>query len=544
MPGFVPEGRELATKVAAWLVEKEQPDVAVVLLSAWAAMGPNDSAGQRLLADALRIDPSSKEAQLAFERMEGIEGEHSLLEKAIETYSYAELQRIEREMRKPTFRNAQMGFNNNIKFQDQVFHVQTEDSGLDAPHIITHLFADGGRVVKSHKRSYADEVKRADVTIFVRELMKAQHLEMVMALRDGRFQAVLEGKERGGLTLLTEPPNVDVRKLTKKKTGVVPKAAEVAASAEAQAPAGSAPAEAAGTAQSPAAESPVSSQAAEPFAPLVPQDEQAPSQRKVGGYTQRPAVPASADPLSATQAIPLRKPSSLFRQIAPVSIPRPDTSPSKRLYRLTVLRSLSGGPEFYELRKESASLGSQGDVALKGEKFVAGVEGTLQYRDGRLWFEESDAQNGVFLRIRTPAEMELGDEFVVGDQLLVVQANVEPDDGPDPAPTYFYSSPKWPSAFRVVQLFEGGAEGACLVARGNTLQIGSVMGDLVFSDDPLVDHQHCIIEETAGTVLLTDLDSRTGVFVRLRGEQELFHGDELLIGRTRLRVDLELPAQD
>ena len=46
------------------------------------------------------------------------------------------------------------------------------------------------------------------------------------------------------------------------------------------------------------------------------------------------------------------------------------------------------------------------------------------------------------------------------------------------------------------------------------------------------------LEEQTGTVLLTDLGSRTGVFVRIRGEQELVHGDELLIGRTRLVVDL------
>jgi hypothetical protein len=35
------------------------------------------------------------------------------------------------------------------------------------------------------------------------------------------------------------------------------------------------------------------------------------------------------------------------------------------------------------------------------------------------------------------------------------------------------------------------------------------------------------------------MGSRTGVFVRVRGEQELGHGDELLIGRTRLVVDLK-----
>lgn len=166
----------------------------------------------------------------------------------------------------------------------------------------------------------------------------------------------------------------------------------------------------------------------------------------------------------------------------------------------------------------------------------------LSVRDDALWLEDLDGGNGVFLRIRTPVELEIGDEFVVGDQLLRVEKNPVADDAPDPDPTYFYSSPKWPSSFRVVQVFEGGAVGACVVARGNTLQVGSAVGDLVFPDDPLVAEQHCIVEEQAGVVVLTDLGSRTGVFVRIRGEQQLSEGDELLVGRTRLVVRLK-PGQ-
>jgi len=173
-----------------------------------------------------------------------------------------------------------------------------------------------------------------------------------------------------------------------------------------------------------------------------------------------------------------------------------------------------------------------------GERFCHPEEAILVFRDERLWLEDLDGGNGVFLRIRTPVEVDVGDECVVGDQLLRVENNPIADDGPDPDPTYFYSSPKWPSSFRVVQVFEGGAAGACVVARGNTLQIGSAVGDLVFPDDPLVAEQHCIIEEQAGSVVLTDLGSRTGVFVRIRGEQELSENDEILVGRTRLVVDL------
>jgi hypothetical protein len=135
--------------------------------------------------------------------------------------------------------------------------------------------------------------------------------------------------------------------------------------------------------------------------------------------------------------------------------------------------------------------------------------------------------------------MSYGEEFIVGDQLLRVEENPTSDDAPDPDPTYFYSSPRWPSAFRVVQILAGGARGACLVARGSTLQVGSAIGDLILSGDPLVDAQHCLVEEQASSIVLTDLESRNGVFVRTQGRHELINGDEIVIGRTHLVVDIQ-----
>lgn len=472
MTADVSTSRATAGRVAKWLVEKERPDEAVRLLCAWAVLGPNDTEGQALLADALRIDPSARVAQQAFERMEGIEGEHPELEAVVVEFGETELLRLEAEMKRPSFRRAQMGFNNNIRFHDQVFHVQTEDSGLDQPHIITHLFADGGRVIKSHKRSYAEQVKRSNVAEYVRALMKAQHLEMVSLLREGRFDAVLAGTEIGGLQTLVDAPNVDIRKLASQK--------KERAEARAQ------------------AHSTVS-------ASVVPA--KATSESQLETATVEPAVASPTEGLHA-------------------------------LFTLHVLRSLVDGPDRYAPVGHRAIIGSQGEVSLPGELFAHPEEAALIFDQGALWLEDLEGGNGVFLRIRTPVELSYGDEFVVGDQLLRVEANPQSDDGPDPDPTYFYSSPKWPSSFRIVQVFEEGSAGACLVARGNTLQVGSSIGDLIFPDDPLVGEQHCVIEEQAGTVLLSDLGSRTGVFVRIRGSQELLHGDELLVGRTRLIVDL------
>ena len=110
----VSDGRGVAARVARWLVQKDRSEDAVLLLSAWAARGPNDPAGQGLLAEALRINPAAKAAQQAFERMEGIRGKHAELEAALQQFDQAELDRLQKSLEGPTFKGAQIGFNLNI----------------------------------------------------------------------------------------------------------------------------------------------------------------------------------------------------------------------------------------------------------------------------------------------------------------------------------------------------------------------------------------------------------------------------------------------
>jgi hypothetical protein len=86
-----------------------------------------------------------------------------------------------------------LGYNNNIRHKSRVFHVQTEDSGVRHPHIITHLFMDGGRILKSVKTSYADHLGAEKMADVVRLMMKEQHKAMLMALRDGQYDTLVEG---------------------------------------------------------------------------------------------------------------------------------------------------------------------------------------------------------------------------------------------------------------------------------------------------------------------------------------------------------------
>ncbi len=77
------------------------------------------------------------------------------------------------------------GFNTNIRYRGQIFHVQTEDGGKESPSIITLLYR-GGAILFSKKTSYADQVGVADQESVVRQLMEAQHSAMVQALKSGK----------------------------------------------------------------------------------------------------------------------------------------------------------------------------------------------------------------------------------------------------------------------------------------------------------------------------------------------------------------------
>ncbi len=112
-----------------------------------------------------------------------------------------------------------LGYNNNVRHKGKVFHVQTEDSGIKYGHIITQLFIDGGRIVKSVKTSYAEYIASDRRGEIVREMMKQQHKAMFIALRDGRFDTVIEASGGDGAAM---PPTSSPSRATQPESTTMP----------------------------------------------------------------------------------------------------------------------------------------------------------------------------------------------------------------------------------------------------------------------------------------------------------------------------------
>ncbi len=110
-----------------------------------------------------------------------------------------------------------VGYNTNVRHKGKLYHIQTEDSGVAHPHIITHLFADGGRIVASKKTGYAQHISTESLHEIVKKLMQEQHKAMFIALRDCVYDEAEPGQPPAGapsdpvvVARQTEPPELDL----------------------------------------------------------------------------------------------------------------------------------------------------------------------------------------------------------------------------------------------------------------------------------------------------------------------------------------------
>lgn len=74
------------------------------------------------------------------------------------------------------------GYNHNVRYRGLIFHVQTEDSGQQSPHLFTHMFH-GGVIISTRKLVY-DSGSAEDA---IKGLMQSQHKVVLRDLKRGMF---------------------------------------------------------------------------------------------------------------------------------------------------------------------------------------------------------------------------------------------------------------------------------------------------------------------------------------------------------------------
>jgi hypothetical protein len=83
-----------------------------------------------------------------------------------------------------------IGFNTDIKYRDEVFHIQTEDKGENNPTVETLVYHNG-EILLSRRIAYSHLVKKSDARKRIKSMMKTQHDQVISELKGGKFLHLL-----------------------------------------------------------------------------------------------------------------------------------------------------------------------------------------------------------------------------------------------------------------------------------------------------------------------------------------------------------------
>jgi pSer/pThr/pTyr-binding forkhead associated (FHA) protein len=205
--------------------------------------------------------------------------------------------------------------------------------------------------------------------------------------------------------------------------------------------------------------------------------------------------------------------------------------------RLATVRP-DGLPGFvFPLDREETVCGrTLGDVLLSDDPTVSPRHARFTVGDGHIRLEDLGSVAGTFVRLRSPRPLGMGDEFRVGRQLLRLEPL--PSEAPAGSGVTPWGSPDPGFRMRLAQLLDGGGLGEIFPLRAGENVIGREAGDVVFPADRYVSGRHARIDVAEGSVTLTDLGSSNGTFYKISGAVDLQPGDQLLVGRQLLRVEL------
>ncbi len=88
------------------------------------------------------------------------------------------------------------GYNTDVRHQDVVFHVQTEDKGAGNP-LIESLVYVGGQVLAAKRASYAEALAEGQSVQAIAKMMETQHRRVIAAIRAGKFSEKLQQLHAG-----------------------------------------------------------------------------------------------------------------------------------------------------------------------------------------------------------------------------------------------------------------------------------------------------------------------------------------------------------
>ncbi|MFO0744060.1 MAG: FHA domain-containing protein [Myxococcota bacterium] len=245
---------------------------------------------------------------------------------------------------------------------------------------------------------------------------------------------------------------------------------------------------------------------------------------------EQPIIPTKKGPGSPDVAPPVAKRVAV------------DARPTVRAQLVIILEDGTDGAKL-DLAAETSVLGREGaDINFPHDDFLAPRHAEFFFKNGTLFLKPLKSTNGVFLQVHQEVELESGDVFRIGQQLLnfeslalvtAEQPVVETKDQ-----TMRLGSPIPEGAWgRLGQLIAPDTMGSVYLLGGTEVYLGRERGDITFPGDGFVSGLHAVIAQRATRFFLKDLGSSNGTYLRLTKAMPVRRGMLVLAGQQLFRVE-------
>ncbi len=274
----------------------------------------------------------------------------------------------------------------------------------------------------------------------------------------------------------------------------------------------------------------------------------APPQAAVPGFSAAPMAPTPS-PAAVSIACPqcghTNAPTNIFcgscgfrvtpgsARAAPVA-PVPGPAPSTVV--LTALRADGTEAGTYALPGGTVTVGRETGAIFAGDSYLSPRHATFKTQSGQVTVRDEGSLNGVYKKLQrdSPVELRPGDMFRIGQEIIKYESLAAQASSPDGVERL--GSPAKGYVGRIALIVGRDVTGNAFPIPETGIHLGRERGDVLFPEDGYVSGLHCRIAPETGRVLLTDLGSSNGSFVRLRDEAEVRDGDVLLMGQQLFRV--------
>lgn len=250
--------------------------------------------------------------------------------------------------------------------------------------------------------------------------------------------------------------------------------------------------------------------------------------RLIGAAPAPTPAPAPVAPVTAVPAPVTPAP-------APVTA-RPAARPKLKAF-LHLLREDGSDGGTIDLEDGPIPFGRDSGSPFDGDYYLNPKHCAFTVTPDGVRVDDLSPVNGVYRKIEGRIDLQHGDTFRVGQELLYYEDLPEAEAMPDG--TERMGSPNPGYWGRISVLVDGGRACEAVPIVGAEFIVGRERGDLTFPTDGYVSSTHCRIGGDDSGVFLEDRGSSNGTYLRVRSGSVVPFGSLLLIGQQLFHVRQE-----